>query len=110
MRRRQTDPEDFDPRPLREDGVRLGYKGFGLNVHGPQAATLLIVLILALAMAAALYLNYLGTQVSGIEHQAMIREQRRTTCVLSMTPEDRLALRQKWGPGALQGWCPWLEE
>jgi hypothetical protein len=44
------------------------------------------------------------------EHATLRRSQDRTTCMLSMTTDERSRFRLEYRPGAWKLWCAWMSE
>lgn len=43
------------------------------------------------------------------EHKYLIRSQDMMSCILTLSVEERRALRERYFPGALQVNCPWID-
>lgn len=47
-------------------------------------------------------------QAAGHEHQEIVRSAEQTTCILALTPEERLKFREDVRMDAWSRWCWWL--
>jgi hypothetical protein len=105
-RTRGTDPEGFDPRQVRqvrpeEWDLQLGWGTKTLSVRG---IAIIIVLAVAVVVAGSVY----GAVQAAREHHELSRGQDQTSCILTMTQEERVAFRKDVGPNALERWCWWV--
>ena len=125
--RRVDDPHDFHGPDFRagEPTLRLGYKEASLSVRG-------IGVFIALAVAAIIASNlYAGMTITntiirenkivsdaladtqrqgGGEHRMLRIAQDRTSCIITMTQEDRIEFRKRYQAGAFKQMCPWMDE
>lgn len=120
--RRQNDSPDFDPRGSRywhgmpapeefanPNEVKVGWGDKSMSLRGPMV----IMAVLLITLGALIFYLH-GIQLQGQDVLAKRIEMQ--TCLLSLTPEERVALR-----GALsnvrkietaeyyiRAWCPWI--
>jgi hypothetical protein len=125
--RRIDDPDEFNGHAFRADDpeLRLGYKQASLSVRG-------IGVFIALAVLAIVASNfYAGIlikdtikdenrviakaltdshTVASKDHITLRIAQDRTSCIITMTQEDRIDFRKRYQPGAFKQMCPWMDE
>ena len=115
--RRADDPEGFEPASFRRspDELAIGLNGKTISARG--AGTLFLVSIISIVLA-TLGSGYMVKQtveqsinavrtVSKTEHTAMKVSQDRTSCIITMSQEERIKFRYDYRPGAFKQWCPW---
>jgi hypothetical protein len=105
-RRRDGDPENFDPRTVRqirpaEWDLQLGWGNKTLSVKG---LAIIAVLAVALVVGATMYAAF----QQGGQHVELGRGQDQLSCILTMGPEERVAFRKDVGPNAFERWCWWV--
>lgn len=125
--RRVDDPAELDGTSLRNDepSLRVGYRELSLSARG-------IGVYFALAVAAIIVANFysgylikeavLGQNdtvakalvtvhtASTDEHRGLRTAQDRTSCILTMSQEDRIRFRSRYQSGAFRQECPWVTE
>jgi len=112
---RHVDPEqDMN----KSEGVFLRWNGKSFGARG--VAVYFVLAVLAI-IASNLFTGWQTktavtdaisaiAQATAKEHQKLQSGQERTSCVLSMTVEDRVKFRNDYAPGAFKKWCPWVDE
>lgn len=109
------DERRFDPGAW---GLRIGYGRWGVDIRGFAVIFLLALfgLVGANFWAGWRIEQAIERQVSALhqaskrEHVAMMTALDRSTCILALTNEERLAFRRDTSPGAITRWCWWLQE
>jgi hypothetical protein len=97
-----------------EPTLRLGYREASLSIRG-------ISVFLALAVVAIITSNFysgyrieqaiVGLRMESMREHMMLRTgQDRTSCILTMSQEDRGQFRLRYQQGAFKQMCPWMEE
>ena len=103
----------------------MGFGQWGLKARGLGVTFLLSVLAVVLSTVYSGYrleqtvtretqgvtsaiLAVLST--GGIEHRALRIDQQRTSCILTMSQEDRTKFRRFYQSGAFKQECPWVDE
>lgn len=117
-RTRETDPVTMDPRPMRAVQPALwDYEAaFGkAALRGRGIVGVVIVGVLLVVGSNGYYALRIerafvaqAESTSG-EHRTLIRTGEETACILSMTPEERLAFRDERRPDAWNRWCWWIK-
>lgn len=138
METRRTDEPDFDPRQHRRwkglDANEYANPPAGLFVSwggkmvGARGVAVYFVLAILALVGATLYagwrteaaVTHAVTNLQGRldevniavlrDHRALKIGQDRTTCILTMTQNDREQFRSRFYAGAFKSWCPWVEE
>jgi len=105
--RRRTDGEDCTEHQARNNGLEFGYKGFGLKARG--SGIILAIAVLAI-MASNIYGGYLVQQAMSEQHRKLTTSQDRTSCMVSIAPDEREKFRREYRIGAFKQWCPWVDE
>ena len=117
FRTRQGDPPGSDPRPKREPNPALWdwEAAYGKAVFRGRGLLLAIIVFGALIVGTNLYFGWrLETSVrsalasSGHEHREIVRSAEQTTCILALTPDERLRFREDLRPDAWSRWCWWM--
>ena len=117
FRTREQDPTGTDPRQMRKIDPSLwdweaAYGKAAVRGRGILGG---LVIMGALLLASNFYLGWrvekviteaLGT--SGAEHRDIVRNGEQITCILALTPEERVQFRQDSRPDAWSRWCWWL--
>lgn len=101
---RQVDPNLWDweaaygKAALRGRGLLLGLLVFGALI---LVSNFYIGFRIEAVVAAAV-------KSSGREHDSLVRSAEQTTCILALTPEERLKFREDVRTDAWSRWCWWL--
>lgn len=82
--------------------LQLGWGNKSLSVRG-------LALVAVLAVAAVVASNVWVAYQSTDQHGALVRGQDQTSCILTMTSEERFAFRKDVGPNAFERWCWWVK-
>jgi hypothetical protein len=107
--KRFTDSDDSKEWERRDDPaeLRVGWGQKSLRARG-------LGLIMALGVGAiiAMMLYTSATMVNAMtrEHMGLKISQDRTSCIITMTPQERLHFRDRYVPGAFRQMCPWVDE
>ena len=125
--RRADDPDDFNGHAFRADEptFRIGYKEASVSVRG-------ISVFIALAVLAIVASNFYASvliketikdenkviakalidshTLSVKDHTTLRVAQDRTSCIITMTQDDRIEFRKRYQPGAFKQMCPWMDE
>lgn len=91
-------------------GIDVRWNGKGVAARGVAVYWMLSVLAI---MGSNLYAGLRVEQAlkaRAEEHRLLRLGQDRTSCILSMNPEDRVAFRRRYHTGAFKQECPWIEE
>jgi len=96
------------------DEVEVTWNGKGITARGLGTVAILGVLSI---IAAILYTGFetkqavyqLGAVMTG-EHKRIVTAQDKTSCILSLTVEERAAFRLRYQQGSFRQWCPWMDE
>lgn len=116
-RTRREDPPEFDPRERREVNpalwdLQLGWGTKRLSVRGLAILVLLgVTAVIVSNIYAANDLRAVVKEIAHIssaEHKAMAGANERLSCIVSLSPEDRLRLRMNYYHGAFARFCPWM--
>jgi hypothetical protein len=98
--------------PREELGV--AWNGKGIKAKGLAVYVLLGVLAI---VGSNLYAGYRGEQMiariaEGMskEHVRLALAQDRTSCIVTLTFEQREQFRKDFRPGAFRQWCPWVQD
>jgi len=105
--RRRTDPEDCTEHQARNNEVEVGYKGLGIKARGLGVIVLIAVLVI---VASTISSWYLVQQSMAEQHKRLTTSQDRTSCMVSISTEERDKFRREYRPGAFRQWCPWVDE
>ena len=97
-----------------DPGLRLDYGAASLRLRGLAVLGTLAVLAIT---GSNLYAGYrieaaiASTRALAFtEHLRLLAAQDRTSCILTMTQEDRTQFRLNYRGGAFEQVCPWLAE
>ena len=106
IRRREGDRDDLDVRSLRHVNpaawdLQLGWGDKKLSVRG-----LAIIAVLAVGVIVGTTL-YTAVQADRGHHE-LSRGQDQTSCILTMSQEERTKFRQDVGPNSFERWCWWV--
>lgn len=114
---RKDDPPGSDPRPWRDANPALwdweaAYGKAALRGRGLLFGFLLFSVLLLGSVW------YLGFRLEGVvtsalassagEHGQLVEASAQTNCILTMTPEERIAFRNDLRPDAWSRWCWWI--
>ena len=114
---RKDDDPGFDPRPRRETNPALWdwEAAYGKASLRGRGLLLAIVLFGVLIVGTNLYFGWrVETSVraalasSGHEHREIVTSAQQTTCILALTPEERIRFREDLRPDAWSRWCWWM--
>jgi hypothetical protein len=87
------------------NGIDVGGKGIKIGAHGPLGILALVFLLLG---GSVIYVNYKGFE----DIKALLNQSRSDhdllSCVVSLSPEERGALRSVQHRAEFQRLCPWL--
>lgn len=113
-RNRHDDPEGFTP-PLRErkpegNEITATWGGKGVSVKGGVVILFLAVLALIASQLYAGFRVESAIKDGSAEHRNIKVGMDRTSCIVTMKPEEREKFRADFRPGAFRQWCPWVEE
>jgi hypothetical protein len=87
--------------------LRLGIGGKSIQARGMAV----VLVMLALTSVAAVWtLDHYQTLLITEQHRALHTSLDRTSCMVAMSPEDRVKFRSEYRPGAFRQWCPWVNE
>lgn len=96
------------------DEVVIGWDGKTVTARGVAVYAILGVLSI---IGAILYSGNETKQAiqalamaSKHEHAILRTAQDRTSCILSLTTEERAAFRLRYQVGSFRQWCPWMED
>ena len=115
---RETDPPGIDPRPRRVTDPSLwdweaAYGKAAVRGRGILGGMIAIGILI---LVSNFYLGWRVESVvkealasSGIEHAAIVRNGEQTTCILALTPEERVLFRKDSRADAWSRWCWWLQ-
>lgn len=113
--RRADDPDAFDGRPFRseQDEIALRYRSTTFSARG---LGVYFALAIAGIIVSQVYTGWrieqaiwMARRASATEHASIARAEDRTSCMLTLTLEDRTKFRSEYAPGAFRKWCPWVE-
>lgn len=97
-----------------EPEVSLGWNGKTVTARGVVVYFLLAMLAI---VSANLYAGWrleqaLLTQTARLvrDHDNIQITQNRTSCILTMSAEQRDQFRRDFRPGAFKQWCPWVND
>lgn len=75
-----------------------------------QAVVIIALIVVAVSFTAAGYMAHMGFLAQTKEHKVLVRSQNLTSCVLSLSDQERITLRKRYTePNYLFVVCPWLE-
>lgn len=99
---------------MSQDEVVVGWNGKSVTARGVAVYAILAVLSV---IGAILYSGNETKEAiralawaSKQEHTALRLAQDRTSCILSLTVEERAAFRVRYQAGSFKLWCPWMED
>lgn len=97
------------PRRRETDQAELGIGWNGKSVKARGAGVLMVIGVLAI-MASNIYGGYLVQQAMSEQHKKLTTSQDRTSCMVSIAPDEREKFRKEYRAGAFKQWCPWVDE
>lgn len=100
--------------PDESNGISVGWNGKqiaakGLGVYAVLAVLAIIASILYTGSETKRSIAQIGAGMTA-EHRSLRLAQDRTSCIVSLTVEDRAVFRLRYQPGSFRQWCPWMEE
>jgi hypothetical protein len=120
-RLRSLDKEEIEHFLLQSQGARS--EGSALSISWGKAtvaargAAVVVLLMWVTIIASQHYASYRLEQTFRLthdhaneEHLTLRRAQDRTTCMLSMSQDERSRFRLEYRPGAWKLWCSWMVE
>ena len=104
------------PKPGEDDGagngVGIGYKGAYASARGPFGLVALTMILFALVISGINYKGFedmkLLLRQSNMQHSNMTTSQDMLTCVLSLSPAQRVQLQNISQRESFQVLCPWM--
>ena len=94
--------------------VHLRQGGPGVSLRGSLVVLVVIMLAVGGGLGYLMDLNRRSAEgaMRGIaqQHEAFVRSQDRLSCIVSLTPDERVKFRNEWNPGAYARWCGWLAD
>lgn len=81
----------------------------GLGTLGLLAVLAIIVAILYTGSETKTAIGEIG-RIMTKEHMSLRIAQDKTSCILSLTVEERAAFRLRYQQGSFRQWCPWMDE
>jgi len=102
----------------KSEGIFLSWNGKSIGARG---AAVYLVLAVVSIIASNLYAGWLTktavtdaiasiAAATTTEHRKLQIGQDRTSCILTMTVEQREKFRDRFIQGAFKTWCPWVED
>jgi hypothetical protein len=112
-RRRQfkgLDPSEFPDQPE----LAAAFGRWSLKAKGLGIVLVVSVVAVILSNFYASYrieqAVYVAVKAAGGEHTSLRLSQDRTSCLLTLTVEERARFRESYQVGAFPRWCPWVTE
>jgi hypothetical protein len=104
----------FQSQGGRSEGSALSIS-WGRATVAARGAAVVVLMMWVTIIASQHYASYRLEQTfrqthenANAEHGTLKRSQDRTTCMLSMTTEERSRFRLEYRPGAWKLWCSWM--
>ena len=89
------------------NGKSVSARGFG--VYAILAVLAIIAAILYTGFETKEAIRQLTTTMTA-EHRSLRIAQDKTSCILSLTLEERSTFRLRYQQGSFRQWCPWMED